>query len=73
VNLCQAVDRVNRQIRSRFNSFIFFLRTKVAATTTYPCGLRWAGWLRLVVVKGDDDVGESDDIGDDGGGGAGVG
>ena len=29
--------------------------------------------LGLVVVEGDDDVGEQDDVGDDGGGGAGVG
>jgi hypothetical protein len=29
--------------------------------------------LRFVVVDGDDDVGEQDDVGDDGGGGAGVG
>jgi hypothetical protein len=29
--------------------------------------------LRLVVIEGDDDIGEQDDVGDDGGGGAGVG
>lgn len=29
--------------------------------------------LGFVVVEGDDDVGEQDDVGDDGGGGAGVG